>query len=178
MIIPFEGGALRPLTNEDKPVFAALINDRGIWLQLTDGVAHPYTLAHADAFFARVDVDPPYVLAITTPVRGPQSEHRLVGLVGAHPMSDVERDNAEVGYWVGTSFRGQELATKALRAMIPYAFGTLNRRRLQARVYEGNEASMRVLEKCGFRREGLLRKAVVKDGRVLDLHMFGLLREE
>ncbi|MBK6774301.1 MAG: GNAT family N-acetyltransferase [Flavobacteriales bacterium] len=178
MIIPFEGGALRPLHNDDKPAFTSLINDRNIWLQLTDGVAHPYTLAHADAFFARVDVVPPYVLAITTPVHGPGRTHQLVGLVGAHPMSDVERDSAEIGYWIGASFHGQALATKALRAIIPYAFGTLNRRRLQARVYEGNEASMRVLEKCGFRREGLLRKAVVKNGRVLDLHMFGLLREE
>ena len=42
MIIPFEGGALRPLHNDDKPAFTSLINDRNIWLQLTDGVAHPY----------------------------------------------------------------------------------------------------------------------------------------
>jgi [ribosomal protein S5]-alanine N-acetyltransferase len=171
MIIPFEGGALRPLTSDDKPVFTSLINDRSIWLQLTDGVAHPYTMAHADQFFARINVQPPYVMAIT-------AQEQLVGLVGAHPMSDVERESAEFGYWIGTAFQGQGLATKAVGAMIPYAFGTLKRRRLQARVFEGNEASMRVLAKCGFRHEGLLRKAVIKDGRVLDLHIFGLLSED
>ena len=169
MTIPFEGGALRPLVAADKPVFTGLINDRSIWLQLTDGVAHPYTLAHADAFFGRIDVQPPFVMGIT-------AGGELVGLVGAHPMADIERNTAEIGYWIGAPFQGRGLATKALRAIIPYAFSTLGKRRLQARVFEGNEASMRVLTKCGFIPEGILRQAVTKDGRDLDLHMFGLLK--
>ncbi len=171
MTIPFEGGELRPLTAADKPVFTTLINDRSIWLQLTDGVAHPYTLAHTDAFFGRIDVQPPFVMGIT-------SGAELVGLVGAHPMADIERNTAEIGYWIGSSFQGRGLATKALRAIIPYAFSTLGKRRLQARVFEGNAASMRVLARCGFTPEGILRKAVTKDGCELDLHVFGLLKDD
>jgi [ribosomal protein S5]-alanine N-acetyltransferase len=171
MTIAFAGGALRPLNTSDLPRFAELINDRSIWLQLTDGVAHPYSMAHAEAFFDRVNVHPPYVLAIT------RSEE-LVGLVGAHPMADIERNSAEIGYWIGSPYQGTGLATKALGAMINYAFETLGKHRLQARVFDGNTASMRVLEKCGFRKEGLLRQAVVKDGCVLDLHLFGLLRDD
>ncbi len=171
MMLPFEAGALRPLQDADKPAFASLINDRSIWLQLTDGVPHPFTPAHADAFFARMDVHPPYVLAITC-------NNELAGLVGAHPMSDIERQTAEIGYWIGAPYQGRGLATGALRTLIPYAFTVLGKHRLQARVFEGNAASMRVVEKCGFRKEGVLRDAVTKDGRILDLHVYGLLKSD
>jgi [ribosomal protein S5]-alanine N-acetyltransferase len=171
MILPFEGGVLRPLVAADKPVFAKLIDDRSIWLQLTDGVAHPYTEDHADQFFARVDVQPQYVFAITT-------NGELAGLVGAHPLSGIERISAEIGYWVGAPYQGHGLATKALRTLLPYAFSTLGLHRVQARVFDGNPASMRVLEHCGFRKEGVQREGIIKDGRILDLHLFALLRSE
>jgi ribosomal-protein-alanine N-acetyltransferase len=50
--------------------------------------------------------------------------------------------------------------------------------RVEAHVYSGNAGSMRVLQKCGFREEGVLRGKVWKEGKVLDLHVWGLLREE
>lgn len=171
MRLPFDGGALRPLRPEDKPVFTSSIDDRSIWSQLTDGVAHPYTLAHADAFFARVNVEPPFALAI-------ERNGAFAGLIGAYPMSDIERNTAEMGYWIGAAHQGHGLATLALRTMVPYAFGVLGKHRLQARVFDGNLASMRVLEKCGFQKEGVLRDAVTKDGRILDLHVFSLLERD
>lgn len=50
--------------------------------------------------------------------------------------------------------------------------------RVEASVFSGNAGSMRVLQKCGFREEGVLRGKVWKEGKMLDLHVWGLLREE
>jgi RimJ/RimL family protein N-acetyltransferase len=170
-MIPFEGGALRPLSIDDAPALATLINDRDIWLQLRDRVPHPFVEEDARNFISRTKADPPLVLGITT-------EHQLSGVIGAYPFADVERFGAEIGYWLGSPFQGKGIATNALRAFVPYVFRSSELSRLQACVFQGNAASMRVLIKCGFTAEGILRKAVTKDGRKLDMHVFGLLRKE
>ena len=61
---------------------------------------------------------------------------------------------------MGEAFAGQGLMTEALGAVVPYAFQTLGAPVLSARVFRENKASQRVLEKLGFTREGLLRRAV------------------
>lgn len=171
MIVPLASGVLRTLAATDAPAIAELINDRSIWLQLRDSVPHPYTLEHAEAFLARINRGGSHVLGITC-------DDRLAGIIGAYGLDDVERQGAELGYWIGKPFQGKGLATRALQAFIPHFFSTTPFRRLQANVFEGNHASMRVLLKCGFKPEGILRKAVTKDGRALDMHVFGLLKED
>ena len=171
MILPFEGGALRTLVAEDAKAIAELINDRNIWLQLRDSVPHPYSVEHAEAFLGRIGGGGSYVLGITT-------GDRLAGIIGAYGLNDVERNGAEIGYWIGRSFQGKGLATHALKAFIPYVFKASPFMRMQANVFEGTQASMRLLEKCGFQAEGILRKAVTKDGRALDMHVFGLLKPD
>ncbi len=170
MTIPFSGGELRPLSQDDAPAIAALINDRNIWLQLRDMVPHPYAIEHAEAFLSRVRSNP-LVLGITT-------AQGLAGVIGAYPMSDVEHAGAELGYWIGAPFQRRGLASGALRAFVPFVFRVSDLTRLQACVFEGNAASMSILTRCGFTAEGILRKAVTKDGRTLDMHVFGLLRNE
>ena len=171
MILPFEDGVLRTLVPGDAPAIAALINDRSIWLQLRDSVPHPYAVEHAEMFLTRIGGASTHVLGITT-------QERLAGIIGAYGLDDVERQGAELGYWIGVPFQGMGLATRALRTFIPHVFSTSPFRRLQANVFEGNQASMRVLHKCGFKPEGILRKAVTKDGHALDMHVFGLLKAD
>jgi RimJ/RimL family protein N-acetyltransferase len=64
----------------------------------------------------------------------------------------------------------------AVRATAAYALSHFNLVRLEAAVFEWNPASMRVLEKCGFIREGVLRRSVFKDGQVIDQVMYALVR--
>jgi RimJ/RimL family protein N-acetyltransferase len=64
----------------------------------------------------------------------------------------------------------------ALRALIEHAFGPLNLHRIEADVDPRNEASVRLLEKLGFRREGYLRERYFKDGEIQDSVFLGLLR--
>lgn len=82
---------------------------------------------------------------------------------------------------VGRHHRGRGFATDAVRCFVRWAFerwGEAELIRLQAEVYEGNAGSAAVLRKTGFTEEGVLRRAVTKNGEVLDLHVWGLLREE
>ncbi len=62
--------------------------------------------------------------------------------------------------------------------MLHHGFCTLGLTRIEARQLLSNQASVRLFEKCGFRVEGVLRKAVFKDGRHQDLNLMAILREE
>ncbi|MHB8896797.1 MAG: GNAT family N-acetyltransferase [Candidatus Geothermincolia bacterium] len=88
-----------------------------------------------------------------------------VGCVG---MSDIEVHKAEIGYWLGEEFWGQGIATQALRLATRYGFNELGLRRIFASVFTFNKASIRVLEKAGYKYEGCLRKNEIKDGRLID----------
>lgn len=69
-----------------------------------------------------------------------------------------ERDGRrEVGYWLGSAFRGQGLAARALAMFLPH----VPERPLYGVVFQANKASIRVLEKCGFTPSGAIEKAVV-----------------
>ena len=104
------------------------------------------------------------------------SELELIGGVGVHIQEDVHRRSAEIGYWLGQAFWGRGIATRVVDAMTDYAFANLPIVRVYAHVFEGNDASARVLEKIGYEYEGRLRKSVYKDGALLDQLVYGTVR--
>jgi [ribosomal protein S5]-alanine N-acetyltransferase len=85
---------------------------------------------------------------------------------------------AELGYVLGRQSWGRGLMHEALAALISHAFGTLGLRRLEAEVNPQNAASCRLLERLGFRNEGLLRQRWVAKGAAYDIRFYGLLRDE
>lgn len=85
---------------------------------------------------------------------------------------------AELGYVLGRSHWGRGLMFEALSGLVGHAFGTLGLRRLEADVNPLNSASVRLLERLGFVREGLLRQRWVTKGEVCDSLLYGLLSEE
>ena len=103
---------------------------------------------------------------------------KLVGAIGVRPEEGPGAHRAEIGYWLARPCWGRGVATAAVRELSAYAFEELGLRRLVAQVYPWNQASVRVLEKCGFRREGYLRAHVLKDGEPVDVLAYGLLAEE
>ena len=85
------------------------------------------------------------------------STSSLVGFLGLHKIN--HRDgNAELGYFIAREHWGRGYATEAVKLALIYAFEWLNLRKVYARVYEPNVASIRVLEKNGFELAGRLRK--------------------
>jgi len=165
------GVVLRPWREDDAEALAQLANDRSIWLGLRDKFPHPYGIDDARSFIALAGTMPGWFAV--------EVEGRLAGGIGVTPRTDVERVGAEVGYWIGASFRGQGVATSALRLLSAQAFRmNPELRRLFAVPYATNRASGRVLEKAGYRLEGTLRQSAIKDGKILDQWMYSLLRDE
>ncbi len=91
---------------------------------------------------------------------------------------ELSQGRAEIGYALCRNYWGQGLAAEAGRRVIAHAFEVLNLRRLHAGYYHWNPKSGRVLEKLGMKPEGMMRAHVVRMGRVADLMLVGLLREE
>ena len=91
--------------------------------------------------------------------------------------TDVERFNAEVGYWIAEQYWNKGIMAQTLHQAVSDYFTQTDVVRIFANVYAGNFASMRVLEKAGFQKTGILHSACFKNGRFLECHCFELLKE-
>jgi RimJ/RimL family protein N-acetyltransferase len=91
---------------------------------------------------------------------------------------DTQARTAEVGYVVRETERGNGYATEAAGLCLRHAFDDRDLHRVWAHVNEGNDASVRVLEKLGFQREGTLREHEYADGARVDVGVYGVLAPE
>ncbi|MCE7059597.1 GNAT family N-acetyltransferase [Dyadobacter sp. CY343] len=99
-------------------------------------------------------------------------QDQFVGGIGVLRQEDIYRNNAEIGYWLGEPYWGKNIATAALIQMTDWIFQNTSVTRLFAGVFETNSASKRVLEKAGYKLEAIHHKAIIKNGVVLDEHLF------
>lgn len=107
-----------------------------------------------------------------------KEEDKHIGLVS---LTDIDLCNgiAQCSILIGEkSLWGKGLGTEAILLLLHHGFYTLGLTRIEARQLIFNQASVRLFEKCGFKVEGFLRKAVFKDGRHQDLNLLSILREE
>jgi len=102
-------------------------------------------------------------------------------LVGGLTLSYVKRgvtQSTTLGYWLGAPYVGRGYMSDAVRAILPYAFETLGLHRIEVSVQPTNEASLRVLDRVGFRREGLARGYLKINGQWQDHVLFAMLADE
>ena len=85
-------------------------------------------------------------------------EQRFAGTIGTHLIDRVNR-KVEIGYWLGTPFRGRGIMTDACHAVIDYCFRELDLHRVEIRCAAGNQASRAIPGRLGFMREATLREA-------------------
>lgn len=169
--ISCEGFALRPWRDADAGDLVFHANDPQVARSLGERFPHPYTLDDAHAFIA-------HALHLSSEKAWAIEIHGVAaGGIGVQPGEGVERHTAELGYWVGRAYWGEGIATAAVRALVPHALRELKLYRLQARVFSDNPASMKVLERCGFVREAILHRLVVKHDRLLDMHVYAITRD-
>jgi RimJ/RimL family protein N-acetyltransferase len=100
-----------------------------------------------------------------------------VGFLWLFRLDDFA-SRGEVAFWIAPDEQGKGYATEAGTLGVEYAFEERDLNRVTARVFEGNDASMRVLEKVGFEREGRLREHYYIGGEFVDAHLFGVLADE
>lgn len=101
----------------------------------------------------------------------------VIGTATLHHM-DAPNRRAEIGFAVARDQWGRGYATEAVARLIRHAFDDLGMHRLEADPDPRNAASIRVLEKLGFKYEGLLRERYFHDGEPQDAAYYGLLRQE
>lgn len=171
MEIPTDWCTLRPFRLADAASLAHQANNRKIWLNLRDLFPHPYTMADAEQYIGRV-VDETPTTRFAIDVAGD-----AVGSVSLKLGSDIERRSAEIGYWLGEAYWGQGIVSAAVGAATAYAFGELDLLRVFAVPLVRNPASVRVLERAGYQREGTMRRSAVKDGLVLDQYLYAAVRD-
>jgi ribosomal-protein-alanine N-acetyltransferase len=97
-----------------------------------------------------------------------------IGVIGVFPVGDLW----EIGFTLIPSERGKGYGTEAVTMMVDYLFLSRNLVRIQATTDLRNTASQSLLEKIGFKREGVVRKAMFIHGEWRDLLLFSILREE
>jgi [ribosomal protein S5]-alanine N-acetyltransferase len=160
---------LSEIRSSDKPALIEHLNDRDIY-DRTFRIPFPYTDADAEAFVARVANGQPAHFAIRT------GDDSLIGGCGLNDFEVGKSHQAEVGYWLGKPFWGRGIMTAVVQRLCQHAFDEFGLVKIIAHVVTHNPASARVLEKCGFVQEGLLRKHFLKDGQFIDVNLFALLR--
>jgi [ribosomal protein S5]-alanine N-acetyltransferase len=158
---------LRPWSEGDEVSLVRHANNYEVWRRLRDRFPHPYTQADADQWIAFATQETQTQFAIE--VYG-----EAAGGIGLELGSDINRRSAEIGYWLGEAFWGKGITTAAVRALTSYGFKAFNLTRIFAVPFANSSASIRVLEKCGYIREGIMRRSAIKEGVVLDQVLYAL----
>jgi RimJ/RimL family protein N-acetyltransferase len=155
----------------DRDAIVRHANNRKVSINLRDRFPYPYTSNDARNWLEMVaGHEPETNFAID--VAG-----EAVGGIGFTLQPDVGYRSAEIGYWLGEEFWGRGITTEAVVAVTDYAFQRFDLCRLYAYVFEGNDASARVLEKAGYAFEGCMRKSATKEGRTFDQLMYAMVRD-
>jgi len=165
---------IRKWRTEDAKDLALAMNNKKIQDNLRDGLPYPYTQTDAEAFIAAMlseDNCRTYAFAITV-------DDRAVGSISVTRGENVHFRTAEMGYFIAEPYWGKGIGTSAVRQAAAYIFGQTDIIRIFADPYSDNAGSCRILEKAGFRLEGIMRKNAVKNQKVRDMKLYALLKEE
>lgn len=164
---------IRPWKLEDAPDLAAATSNIKIHNNLRDGLPLPYTVHDAEEFIkAMLDADKgkTYAFAITV-------EDKAIGSIGVFRKDNIHSRTAEIGYYIAESHWGQGLGTSSVKQVCRLIFKTTDIIRIFAEPFSYNAASCRILEKSGFAFEGILKKNAVKNGEMVDMKMYSLIKE-
>ncbi|MGI9175733.1 MAG: GNAT family N-acetyltransferase [Rhodothermales bacterium] len=166
---------LRPLAPSDAPSIQQAASAREI-ADTMISIPHPYPEGEAERYIARQRAQLEEGTAVTF-VMEQKPEHRFSGVVEIREI-DREHAQAEISFWLAPEAWGRGFTSEALRAVLRYGFGERSLNRMYAYHMMRNPASGRVLEKNGFRREGILRQRVRKWGVFEDVALWAILRED
>lgn len=165
---------LRPVKKFDATLFLKWFNDPEIMRNL--GLHLPVTAAEEEKWIESLATTRKQTDVILVIEAG--KKRIPIGCVSFNKISS-ENQNAELSIAIGEKrYRGRGYGPEAIRLLMGYGFDQLNLHRVYTGAYAFNEASLRALAKCGFRREGPQRQAVFADGRFWDNVLFGILRTE
>ena len=158
---------------EDNVDLAKCLNDPDVLNNLRDGLPYPYTPKDAEDYIrAMLTAPKDRVFAFAIALDG-----KVIGSISVCRGENIHFRSAEMGYYIGKRYWGNGYATEAVRQTVKYVFENSDILRIFAEPFARNVASCRVLEKAGFVPEGTLRSNAVKNGEVLDMKLYAVVRE-
>lgn len=158
----------------DAKDLAAALSNKKVQDNLRDGLPYPYTEQDGKEFVSAMlsaDENETFAFAITV-------DDMVIGSIGIFRQGNIHRQTAELGYYIAEEYWGKGIMTEAVKQICEYIFGDSDIIRIYAEPFAYNIASCRVLEKVGFQYEGTLRSNAVKNGKVIDMKMYSLIKEE
>lgn len=102
----------------------------------------------------------------------------LIGAISLFQILWEDLQSAFIGYFLDRGHNGKGYATEAIKLIVDFAFNELNLHRIEAGVMPHNQASIRVLEKAGFHKEGIARKNVKINGKWEDHQVLAIINPE
>ena len=158
----------------DAKDLAVALSNTKIQDNLRDGLPYPYTEQDGvDYISAMLSADENDTFAFAITVEG-----KVIGSIGVFRQGNIHRQTAEIGYYISEEYWGKGIMTEAIKQTCNYVFDKSDIIRIYAEPFAYNVASCKVLEKAGFQYEGTLRKNAVKNGKIIDMKMYSLLRNE
>jgi len=169
-----DGIHLTAIDHPDAERLVQFLNDKDLY-NTTCSIPYPYTISDAKTFITAVlRFEKENKIQRDWAIRN--AEGQLIGGIGLLFEQGINSHRSELGYWLGKPFWNQGIMTKVLMHFADFTFSTTNLIRLEAQVFEGNEASCAVLEKAGFEREGFQRKAILKDQQYRGIHLWAKIK--
>lgn len=165
--------SIRKWRLSDAGDLAAALSNKKIQNNLRDGLPYPYTEQDGTDFISAMlsaDQNETFGFAITV-------SDKAVGSIGVFRQENIHRLTAELGYYIAEEYWGRGLMTQAVQQVCRYVFNNSNIIRIYAEPFAYNTASCRVLEKAGFQYEGTLRNNAIKNGKIIDMKLYALLKD-
>lgn len=173
MKITTKGGfTLNAFAESDAAALAVLANDPQIY-GMTMDLPHPYTFTDAlDWINYNRELSLKYQSVFSYAIRKPDGT--LVGSIGRRLAMGYAAHQDELGYWIGATFRRQGIMKEVLPAYRDHLLTKEGLSRLSALVFPENTPSIRLLEQCGFEKEGHLHHYFIKDGCYKDALIYAI----
>ena len=156
----------------DATDLAFAISNQKVQDNLRDGLPYPYTEQDAVDFIQAMlsaDETETFSFAITI-------DDKVIGSIGVFRQGNIHRYTAELGYYIEENYWGQGIMTEAVKQICEHVFNNSDIIRIYAEPFAYNKASCRVLEKAGFQFEGILKSNAVKNGKIIDMKMYALIK--
>lgn len=165
--------SVREWRKSDATSLAAALSNKKILDNLRDGPPYPYTEKDAEEYISSVlNSDPNDTFAYAIEVDG-----KAVGSIGAFRQGNIHRHTAELGYYLAEEYWGKGIMTSAVKQLCEKLFAETDIIRIFAEPFSYNTGSRRVLEKAGFKLEGIMKNNAVKNGKVIDMALYAYTKD-
>ena len=156
----------------DAADLALAVSNKKVQDNLRDGLPYPYTEQDGAEYIQAMlsaDKNNTFAFAVT-------ADDKAIGSISVFRQENIHRRTAELGYYIAEEYWGKGIMTVAIKQICDHVFQNSDIIRIFAEPFAENKASCRVLEKAGFQLEGILKSAAIKNGKIIDMKMYSLIK--